>query len=543
MADYEGFAAGVIQNGTGVKSEPVSAPQDADVSTPYGDYDRLMKKWFLPRTLMKGTTGMREAGLKFLPKEAGETPAEYDARLNRSYLFNAFRKTVKDMTGKVFQREVTLEDDVPSQIKEWAENIDLTGRHLNVFARDVFFDGMQTGINFLLAEMPPALPPGSTKADEKAVGARPYLVHIKAEDLIGFKCDTVAGIVTLTQVRIRETETVAVGDFLEKQVDQIRVLASGTWQKWRRAVRVDGTVDAEKWEIFEEGTTSLDYIPLVPVYIHRTGIMKGEPPLEDLAELNIAHWQSQSDQNNILHFARVPLYFFAGGSDDAVVSIGAGRMIRSQDADAKFSVVEHTGAAIGAGSDSIKELESQMQTQGLQLLTTGPANQTATGEIRDEAKENSPLAMMAMALGDALEAAFGFMADFASLGKSGGSVDVNTDFGVGTGTGIDLTVLASITAAGDLSKETLWSELKRRDVLADTFDADVEKDRLEAEAPTLVPMMNLDGPQPAGKAPPQRPPADKGGKPRNAPGGTDPSNVTAGFPQATAPGAGAAGSR
>jgi hypothetical protein len=53
---------------------------------------------------------------------------------------------------------------------------------------------------------------------------------------------------------------------------------------------------------------------------------------------------------------------------------------------------------------------------GLQLLVDKPGGKTATGEIRDDARENSQLASMAAALEDALEHAFGFMAEFIRLG-------------------------------------------------------------------------------------------------------------------------------
>jgi len=35
--------------------------------------------------------------------------------------------------------------------------------------------------------------------------------------------------------------------------------------------------------------------------------MQAKPPLLDLAWLNVEHWQSASDQSNILHVARVPI--------------------------------------------------------------------------------------------------------------------------------------------------------------------------------------------------------------------------------------------
>jgi hypothetical protein len=512
MSDYAKTVAATKAAGGPTAGTPSAVQSTKTVATPSDEHTRLMKLWKLPRALMQGTRGMRAASARatgnaqhsgWLPREPAETPAAYTARLHRSTLFNGFRKTVKDMTGKVFQREIMIEDDVPDVLKAAAENIDLAGRHLNVFGRDVFYDGMQTGINYILVDMPPQIAneDGSTVtlAQEQAAKRRPYLCHVKAEDLIGFKSETINGVVTLTQARIREDASEPDGDFGETTVEQIRVLEIGSWQIWRKTKDVNGR---KEWEVYQEGQTlggdgkPLPYVNLIPVYINRTGFMIGEPPLEDLADLNVAHWQSSSDQRNILHVARVPILFGAGFSDDAVISIGANTMVRSTDANAKLSWVEHTGAAINAGRDDLKELELQMQVQGLQLLVPQPGGKTATGEIRDEAKENSPLAMMAMALGDALECAFGMMSDFLNLPKPapkagedgddrGGSIDVNTDFGVGTGSGIDITTLLQAAIAGKISDETFRSELKRRDILADSFDEDVEKDRIASTAPSL----------------------------------------------------------
>jgi hypothetical protein len=530
MTRQEQYVVGAQANGT-ASTALFASMSGKTVATPSDDHIRLMKLWKLPRALMQGTRGMRTAGARatgnasyteWLPREPAETPAAYAARLYRSTLFNAFRKTVKDMTGKVFQREVTLEDDVPEQLKGYAENIDLAGRHLNVFARDVFFDGMQTGINYILVEMPPALAneDGSpvTIAQIQAANKRPYLCHIKAEDLIGFKSDIVNGVITLTQARIREDVSEPDGQFGEVCVEQIRVLEPGTWETYRKQ---DDGQGRKTWQSYEKGTTSLTYIPLVPVYINRTGFMIGEPPLEDLADLNIAHWQSSSDQRNILHVARVPILFGAGFGADDVIAIGPNTMSRSSDVNAKLSWVEHTGAAIEAGRNDLKDLELQMQVQGLQLLQPQPGGQTATGEVRDEAKENSPLAMMAMALGDALESAFGFMADYVGIKvpeeakgqattKAGGSIDVNTDFGVGTGTGVDLPILLQSCVAGKISDETFRSELKRRDILADSVDVVTEADKIATQKPVLDgPPMDLTDPTQKPGAPNGKPdPAD-----------------------------------
>lgn len=463
----------------------------ADVNTPTKEYERHAQMWELPRTLMGGTRSMRAARRKYLPQEPAETDEAYENRLSRSTLFNAFRKTVRDMTGKVFAKPIVLGDDVPQAIQDFAENIDLAGRHLDVFARDVFFDAMQPGISFILTEMPAPLKKGTgrngevTRADDQSANRRPYLCHIKAEDVIGWQSTTINGVVTLTQVRIREFETVPDGAFNETMIPQVRVLYPGRWEIYREVTEGD---DKGKWTLHDKGTTSLKVIPLAPVYLNRTGFMTGEPPLEDLADLNVAHWQSGSDQRHILHFARVPVMFAAGFDNDTPVTIGGNSMIRSTSPEARVEVVEHTGAAIGAGDKDLQNIEFQMQTQGLSLLVPQPGGKTATGEVHDDQKENSQLAMMARALGDAIEQSFGFMAEYMSVkvdgDKAGGSVTVNSDFGIMAGAAADVPNI--IAAEGKvIDKETAIDELKRRGFLADSVDAETVMGRLDTQAPEL----------------------------------------------------------
>lgn len=435
------------------------------------------------RTLVAGTEAMRKAGTTYLPQEPGESSESYNERKARSFLFNATGKTVDDMTGKVFTKPVVCEKDVPEKIKACAENIDLAGRHLNVFARDVFKDGMQTGIGYILTDMPPAIP-NATRADEASAGHRPYLVYIPLERVLGWKSQTIGGVEKLTQFRFMECVTEADGDFHEKEIEQVRVIEPGTWRTFRKD-------DKGEWKPYESGTISVtDEICVAPVYINRTGFMTGAPPLSKLAELNVAHWQSSSDQRNILHVARVPILGLFGWNADDKIEIGAGRALRNSSSEAKAAYVEHSGAAIDAGQTDIDKLEFQMQTQGLQLLVPQPGGKTATGEVRDDAKENSPLAMMATALQDALEQSFGFMARFtgetvkARTVDGGGSVVVNKDFGIQLGAAT-LTDLISMRNSRLISEETFWAECQRRGVLSDSFDPKVEKDRLANEAPEL----------------------------------------------------------
>lgn len=511
------------------------AANSNDVSLPSKDHDHMVERAKMPRALMGGTREMRKQGEIYLPKEPAESPDAFQNRLRRTTLFNAMAKTVSDMTGKVFNKAIILEDDVPSKIVEFAEDIDLTGRHINIFASDVFADGMVTGVGYILTDMPPPVtrPDGQpvTLADEQAAANRPYLVYIPMENLIGWQSTTIGGAETLTQIRILECVSEPDGEFLEKEIEQIKVIEPGKWRTFRKvASDAAGTAKIGDWVLHAEGVYSLKKITLAPFYTNRTEFMMGAPPLEKLAELNVSHWQSQSDQRNILHVARVPILFWAGKTDDDRVIVGANSMMFSSNDASTLTYTEHSGAAIGAGDKDLTNIENQMQAMGL-LLTSATPGQSATGEMCDDAKENAPLAKMARSLGDAIEQSFGFMAEYMGLGEdAGGSVIVNTDFGIQAGNGSDLQWLTQAVGAGDLSKQTYWEELQRRGTLSDSFDPDVEKDRLDSESPVLPDPgpgngMNLGGlpgapvvpgapgapivPPPAPPAPP-KPPAKEG---------------------------------
>jgi hypothetical protein len=437
------------------------------------------------RALMGGTDAMRKAGEAYLPKFPSESPESYKARRDASWLFNGYAKAAKDMAGRVFAKPVELVDAAP-QVAEWCKNIDMQGRDLSTFARQVFEDGVSgAGISYIMVDAPPRQE-GVTQAQAQAQNLRPYLVHLRVEDILGWKSETVDNVTLLTQVRIFETiQEPGSDEFTQVDVEQIRVLDrtdAGV------AVRLYRKGKDEKW-LLHEGPISLavDEITIVPFYANRTGFFTGEPLLSDLADVNIAHWQSQSDQRNILHFARVPILFAAGRQDDeGPLVISASTATTASDANAKLQWVEHSGQAIGAGRQDLKDLEFQMETHGLQLLVARPGGQSATGEALDAQKETSTLSMTADELQDALEQALILMGQYGAVDIGAGVVRVNKEYGVSMMGAQELTALLSAVNTGNLSKETFLQELARRGAVRADLDVEEELDRIEEDDDALM---------------------------------------------------------
>lgn len=445
----------------------------------------MAEGWCLTSDLMGGTAAMRKAGEKYLPRWPAEEPKDYKDRLNASTLFPAFSETVEALSAKPFSKPITVGEDVPEQIVELLPNIDMEGRNLHNFAHDVMLQVMGPGLAGILVDVPVRGEDVRTVADEARAGIRPYWVLIKAEQILGWIARRINGSWQLTQLRILETVEEPDGAFGTKCVQQVRVLTRGAWALYRKPE------NGGDWVEYASGTTSLSEIPFAPVYGKRTGFMTSKPPLLEVAHLNVKHWQSQSDQDNILRMARVPILAMIGvdGRMDAngnpvpvQLSIGASSInTLPREADLKF--VEHSGAAIEAGQKSIDALENQMRQAGAEfLILEQQVEKSATQTSSEDSVSMCKLQRVANGLQDAIDLALQFTADFMKAGE-GGHVTLFSDYGANNAVEAALQVLLSAATAGKISDETFREELRRRGTLSASTTEEDERARLEAQGP------------------------------------------------------------
>lgn len=434
--------------------------------------------WTVTEALMGGTLAMRAASEKHLPKWPKEDPDAYKSRLATATLFPAYRRTVSVMTGKPFAKALSLGDDVPAQIKEWAEDIDREGVSLHVFAAEMLGEGLAHGLAGILVEAPKAAAMGRvvTLAEQKQAGLRPYFVRIMHRQILGYRTATINGARALTQLRLLEQSSEADGEFGERSVTRVRVLTPGAWQVWQKVEK------AEDWAVVDEGVTGLTAIPFVPVYGWRSGFMQGQPPLLDLGHLNIKHWQSQSDQDTILHTARVPILAIIGANENTNLTIGGSSAVNiPTGGDMKW--IEHGGAAIDAGQKSLDALEDQMIQAGAELLVKKPGDRTATEAANDAEANKSDLQRIVEGFEDSLDLALQYMADYANLG-SGGHASLYKDFGAATLSDASAQLVLTMATAGLISDETAINEMKRRGALAAEVNAEDEAEKLASQGPS-----------------------------------------------------------
>lgn len=482
------------------------------VASPSSAYLRMAPRWRMMDVLLGGTEAMRAAGTEFLPQYENESNKNYESRLKRATLLNMTEQTLDTLAGKPFRETIVLGEDVPTQVEELTEDIDMQGNNLQAFCRSWFREAWAKGFSHVLVEHPtPEAPTDDageerprTLADDRAEGLRPFWVHVKPECLIAAYSAVVLGKEVLTHVRILE-KSVERDGWEEVEVVRVRVLEPGSWQVWAPDEK------GEEWHIESEGFTSLDYIPLVTFYAgKRTGLMECKPPLTDLAHLNVAHWQSSSDQRNVLTVSRFPILAASGVAADQKVNIGPNNFLTTEAPEGKWYYVEHTGAAIKAGAEDLSSLEDQMASYGSEFLRKKPGDETATGRALDSAESSSYLASTVHDFQDCVEQAMQFTADWLSL-ETGGTVTINADVDLSEADGSEMDTLLKMRAARDISRKTLLGEMQNRGVLSDDFDEEADAELLQEEGQNTLPDMFNGGngtQNPMEDDPTQTPPED-----------------------------------
>jgi hypothetical protein len=471
------------------------------------DYVDMAKHWTLIQDLMGGTLAMRAASTTWLPMEEGEESTGYTARLNRSILFGGFKDTVENLSSKPFARAINLQnnDSLPEQLQALENNADRTGKSLTQFAREVMESAIQYGLCHILVDYPAIRPTGDedipSLATQQQQDIRPYFVKIEAPSLIGWRIATdETGKPILTQIRIQEDTVEPDGEYGEERVERIRVLFPDKWELHTK--RSGGDWVREKGVISGNSVG----IPLVTFYINPTGQLTAMPPFEDLAFLNLAHWQSDSDQRNILRFARVGLLAMTGLTDEDMerkIVWGPNRVFRTTSTDADIKYVEHSGKAIEAGRKDLEQLVESMEVLGLQPLMERGQGKTATGRAMDEARQESSIQSWIRNLERALLKCYEIAAAWVGTQElpEDFAIDIFSDFGISIRGTEDIDKLIDMREKSMISHETFLREIKRRATLSDSVDiedeiskvAEEQEVKAKQEAERMTKMMEMSG--------------------------------------------------
>lgn len=522
--------------GTRKRSAMDQSKPSNDPSTRGLFWAAMARPWEKITTLLEGTDAMRAAGQTYLPKHPKEPADAYSERLECATLDNATSRTSVFLAYKPFSEPVTYEPGFPEDLKPLMDNIDGQGSDITAFAKDRFKTAIDLGYVHILVDAP-SKEEGEvrTLADDIESGDQPYLVEIDPRDVIAAR--TVRRADREEYDHFRYYQSAVVWNGFEETIETlIRVLDLIPISDTEKRVRIteyvktkDNATGKEIWGLVgEPKMTDQPRIMIHTFYTNRSGFLCSKPPLEELADLNITHWQSSSDQRANLTLSRFAMLAVSGVDTDedgikAPIVIGPNQVLSTDVAEAKYYYVEAGGAGLEAGAKDLIDLEGKMAQYGLKLLEKRPDRETAKSRELDEAGSLSPLQSMVR---DYMDFFKGVLRDlmFMDSGKDTPldqieGIIIKTDFGVGAETA-DKQTVNSLILANVISQESGLEILKEFKVLPASFDISLNKKRLEQQIPLLQKYAQIAPPKAAasGEGPKEQPGENTDKKEPAAPG-------------------------
>ena len=427
----------------------------AKVNDPNQAWTNQEPHWMLIEDLVQGTYQLRRRHRRYLPQEPRELDESYDNRLARSVCPPYLVRLERMLAGMLTRKPVRL-NDVSDVVREQLFDVDLLGNDLNVWTYETARKMIRYGHVGVLVDAPAAGELG-----------RPYWVSYTPRDVLGYRTELVNGAQQLSQLRLSERVVLPDGEYGEKEVEQIRVLRPGEFEIHRAN-------DEGEFMIVDSGRTTMDHIPFSVAYANRVNFMESRPPLMDIAELNLKAYQMQSDLDNMLHIAGVPmLAFFAFPQAAEEVTAGPGEAI-SFPAEGRAEYIEPQGRAFDAQFKRLEQIASQINELGLSsVLGQKLSAETAESKRIDRSQGDSTMMVIAQNMQDLIDNCLAHHAHYLNITEVGSCL-VNRDF---LGTRLEpqeIQALLQLYTAGTITQETLLLQLSEGEVLGDDFDIEAE---------------------------------------------------------------------
>ena len=453
-----------------IYNQPVTlAP--TTVASPNASYQRMANFWGLVEDLKEGTYKIRSEHRKYLPQLEREVDDSYDRRLSRSNVVPFMQRIEKMLAGMLVRKPVRL-DGVSDLVREQLFDVSLEGDDLNVWLYTTARTVISYGHCGVLVDAP--------KDGDKV---RPYWVTYEPKNILGWRTEGIDGVRQLTQLRLMEQVVEPDGKYGEKIVKQIRVLEPGRFEIHRKDKKGE-------YKLHDEGEMSIkDKIPFSVAYSNRVGYYESRSPLYDIAELNLKHYQIQSDLDNILHISSVPLLAVFGYPNSDEITTGPSEAL-SLPPESRMEYISPSSDSYESQFRRLEDLKDQINTLSLAaVLGQKLVGESAEAKRIDRSQNDSTMMVVAQQMQDLIDNCLKFHSEYLNEPNAGSSF-VNRDFVTARLEPQEIQSLLALFTAGTISQETLLTQLSSGEILGDDFDVEEEVEAtqaggmIEMEAPT-----------------------------------------------------------
>lgn len=457
------------------------------VDTQHSQYSKMLPIWSRCNDAVEGQNAVHSAGKLYLPELKDQTTDDYNAYKLRASFFNASGRTLDGLVGMVFRKAPQIE---ASGIDNILADIDLSGLTLTSFAERITREVLKLSRIGVLVEYPQVTAQPKNQAEASQNNLRPYASVYEAKTIINWRISRVNNVSQPTMIALMEEYTVSDDGFEKKTAYQIRVLLLESNAYKQHIYRKD---DKQNWSMVEEiiplqNGKPLSFIPFYLFGAQSNTFDEQMPVLLDLVDLNLAHYRVTADYEHGCHFAGLPTAVVSGydAKENEKLYIGSATAWVFPDPNAKANYLEFTGQGLTALENNLERKENQMAAIGARILEQQKNGVEAADTLQMRSNgETSVLASIATLISLQLSKMITFMSEWAGVG---GEVNLilNTDYMPVSMTAQQLAELVKSWQSGAISFETMFENLKRGEVVAESRTVDDEKELISNAPPVLV---------------------------------------------------------
>ena len=466
------------------------------VETPSKFYTNFSKKWKLCRDVIEGDDAVKSAGVSYIPKLSEQTQTEYEAMLNRPTFENRTERTLDAFSGLIFAKKPIFE--ASDQLKILADDINLEDYTLTDLSQEIVSECLTVGRVGILVDMPNANTEGMTKAQSETYNLRPYLKIYKTEHIINWRHTTINNAKVLSMIVLSEVVDRWIDPFTSEQELLFRVLELDDMGYYRQLVyrkHTDRSYKLAPEDIIEPKMNGkrLNFIPFICITPSVLSIEPINPPIYDLAKVNLAHFKLDVDFYHGLHFTALPTPYASGVQlpDGQSIKIGSSVIHLFPDPSAKMAYLEFTGDGLQTIEREKQRLIETMAQIGSRMLADDKKTAEAENTVAmRSAGERATLISIADTVSRGVTKALEIMAQW--MGDNSEIIfELNTDYSL---VEIDpqlLTALVSANQMGVLPSSQLYYNLKKGELIEEGYNYEDYQSELET-APIELPAPQTD---------------------------------------------------
>lgn len=387
-----------------------------NVMAEHPGYTAMKAKWTIIRDVVNGEAAVKSKRLTYLPLADTEENAEafaerYLGYLTRAVFYNATSRTLDKLVGQVFSKSPVYQ--FTSEAEFLRDDPAGNGVTLEQHAKSTLNDVLSVGRYGLWVDFPTTDGNVSVADIEDGI-ARPVVLGYKAEDILNWRVIRVGSKQKYSLVVLREDYVANDDGFtmqIESQYRELR-LENGVYivRIWR-----GGNVFSSATPLDSNGNP-FNEIPFVFVGIKENDEKVDNPPLYDLAVMNLAHYRNSADFEESCFMVGQPTPYYVGVDTGWIQTVWQNKVRLGSRGGVPLPKGGSAGLLQVSENTIVKgamdQKEAQMVALGAGLITAPSVTKTATEVNSDKTNEISILASAASNTASAYKRAFELCAKF-----------------------------------------------------------------------------------------------------------------------------------